>query len=347
MPAVPPGGLILVTGASGFVGAQVVKAFLDQGYNVRGTVRSDDKGGYLQDIFKDCKGKFEYVIVKDISAEGAFDEAVRGVDGVAHVASPVTFEAKDPNELIVPAVNGTVGVLNSVLKQSPSTKRVVCTSTTGTIVSPQKPCPSRYSEEDWNEDCVRNCGEQGIEADGGAKYRASKVLAEKAYWKFFEEQKRTFDGVTIHPPMIYGPIIQPCDSPKSLNDSLARKFLPYMTGDMTEKDLPDAGPNFIDVRDVALAHVKAMMIEEAGGNRFVVSGGPYSGNDLCLVLSKEFPEIKGVPRANPNPEYCEEVHASTNMLDGSKAQRVLGMKYRTFQECAKDTIISLRQRFAI
>ena len=94
--------------------SQTVKDLLENGYKVKGTVRSKDKGEYLVNLFK---GKpFEYVIVEDIGADGAFDEAVKGVDAVAHTASPFHMNAKDPQELITPAVQGTTGVLKSVQK---------------------------------------------------------------------------------------------------------------------------------------------------------------------------------------------------------------------------------------
>ncbi|KAG8762779.1 methylglyoxal reductase (NADPH-dependent) gre2 [Ceratobasidium sp. 428] len=108
MPAIKAPATVLVTGASGFIAIWVCKAFLEAGYTVRGTVRSASKGDYLVDLLK--SDKFSYVIVEDIAKDGAFDEAVKGVDAVAHTASPFHFEADDPQELIEPAVKGTVGI---------------------------------------------------------------------------------------------------------------------------------------------------------------------------------------------------------------------------------------------
>lgn len=141
MPALSPPALVLVTGSSGYIASWVVHTLLAQGFDVRGTVRSQEKGEYLKKKFsgesdKTLKGKFEYVIVEDIEKEGAFDEVVKGVDGIEHVASPFHFKADDPQgefcvnedevdyglisciELIGPAVKGTVGVLQSAVKYS-------------------------------------------------------------------------------------------------------------------------------------------------------------------------------------------------------------------------------------
>ena len=104
---------ILVTGASGFIAAWLVRNLLEKGYTVRGTVRSESKGQYLSKIFAGYGNRFEYVIVKDIAEasfnfvffsiygwivlkEGAFDEAVKGVTAIEHTASPVTLNIDDP-----------------------------------------------------------------------------------------------------------------------------------------------------------------------------------------------------------------------------------------------------------
>jgi len=112
MPVVAPGSKVLVTGASGFIAAWVVKVLLERGFHVRGTVRSSPKGKYLAKLFKDHGDRFEYVVVEDIAKasstsarylthhdpdqDGAFDEAVKGVDAVEHTASPFHLHADDP-----------------------------------------------------------------------------------------------------------------------------------------------------------------------------------------------------------------------------------------------------------
>jgi nucleoside-diphosphate-sugar epimerase len=145
--------------------SHVVRELLRAGFKVRGTVRSASKGDYLKDLFKD-EGEFEYAIVADMGKvsgrlpdlifplelrvqEGAFDEVVKGVDAVVHTASPFHFKVTHPNELIEPAINGTVGVLRSIKKNkyvpphlspsvtrtdfSPGVKRVVVTSSCAAV----------------------------------------------------------------------------------------------------------------------------------------------------------------------------------------------------------------------
>jgi len=97
MVAISPPAKILVTGANGFLAVYVVKKYLEAGYSVRGTVRSLSKSAFLTDKFSDYGDRFELVVVEDITKEGAFDDAVRGVDAIAHTASPFHYKSTSPD----------------------------------------------------------------------------------------------------------------------------------------------------------------------------------------------------------------------------------------------------------
>ena len=79
-PAVPYGSLIVVTGASGFIGSYVVDQALSAGYKVRGTTRRRKKSAWLAEYFdeKHGSGLFELIEVPEMAEEGAFDEVVKG-----------------------------------------------------------------------------------------------------------------------------------------------------------------------------------------------------------------------------------------------------------------------------
>ena len=99
MPAVQSDQLqhVLVTGANGYIALWIVKKLLEQGYNVRGAVRSQSKGTSLLDTFKEYPSdRLQFVVVEDMTKEGAFDEAVKSMDAVIHTASPVTVQSEDP-----------------------------------------------------------------------------------------------------------------------------------------------------------------------------------------------------------------------------------------------------------
>jgi nucleoside-diphosphate-sugar epimerase len=97
MVAVSSPAKVLVTGANGYLAVWTVKKYLEAGYSVRGTVRSLSKSAFLTDTFSNYGDRFELVIVEDITKDGAFDEAVKGVDVIAHTASPFHYKATDPD----------------------------------------------------------------------------------------------------------------------------------------------------------------------------------------------------------------------------------------------------------
>lgn len=116
MPAVKLPAKVLVSGVNGFLGSWVARTLLDQGFSVRGVVREEQKGKYLLDIFKDevSEGRFEIVVVPDMTVSGAFDEAVKGVDAIEHTASPLHMNAVDPNGVFNPVLYQDINYTNRV-----------------------------------------------------------------------------------------------------------------------------------------------------------------------------------------------------------------------------------------
>lgn len=122
MSTIEKGSTVLVTGANGFIASHIVDQLLQAGYHVRGTVRSKSKADWMYDRFDKQygSGKFTAVEVPDMVADGAFDEAVKGVCGICHVASILTFSNK-ASEVIPPTVKGALNILTSASKE-PSVK---------------------------------------------------------------------------------------------------------------------------------------------------------------------------------------------------------------------------------
>ena len=96
---------------------------------------------------------------------------------------------------------------------------------------------------------------------------------------------------------------------------------------------------------MAEAHVNALTYPNAGGNRFLTSPGPIIGNDFCVVLNKDFPALKGVPKGHTEAGYRKAVTDKMFVLDGGKATRELGIKYITMEDTLKDMAQSLKERF--
>ncbi len=174
--------------------------------------------------------------------DGAFDDAVKGIDAIAHTASPFHFKADDPAELIGPAVHGTTGILLSALKHGSSVKRIVITSSCASVLTPS-PDPHIFSEEDWNEASIAEVKEKGRDASAPGKYRASKTLAERAAWEFYEKHKSevAWDLAVVNPPFVFGPFLHEVDRPENLNESARDWYDTVVKGKKDNDTLANVG----------------------------------------------------------------------------------------------------------
>lgn len=117
MSSVPPGGLILVTGASGYIGSVTVQVFLQCGYRVRGSVRSIASNAWMKEYFG---SKFELIEVPDLNAPDAFDKAIEGVDGIAHIAMDMDMNPQN-HAIIENTIKSNLQLLKAAAK-SPASK---------------------------------------------------------------------------------------------------------------------------------------------------------------------------------------------------------------------------------
>jgi len=344
---------VLVSGASGFVATWTIHAVLEKGHYVRGTVRSGKKGEYLRKLFGN---RFEYVIVEDIGKDGAFDEAVKDMDAVIHTASPFHLDADDPQEIIGPAVNGTTSILHSVLKFGHGVGRVVITSSSAAIESIAGPKGFVYTEKTWNNMSGEIVKRDGRNAPQTHKYRASKTLAELAAWEFVDKYKDVikWNLITLQPPYIFGPVIHEVASVSSLNTSSA-KFLNFLKNEppLSASDLVAFAGNFVDVRDVGLAHAEALTNQSLANNdlqaaisegkgRVILSSGPWTWQDVAdALMDSSIPLPESVPRG----ERGAGAKTVPNIqLDSTRAKEILGIKFRSITETFGDTLEDFREK---
>ncbi|KAJ7596413.1 hypothetical protein C8J56DRAFT_917374 [Mycena floridula] len=338
MPTVRPGSKILVSGVNGYIGIWVARYLLEKGYLVRGTVRSDSKGRFLEEMFASYGDKFECMIVEDITADGAFDEAVKGVEGIEHIASPV-FSGKvekDHQEVIDAAVKGTVGILKSALKHGSSIKRIVLTSSGG-AVRETLPEPKVFDENDWNEQSIQSVEKLG--KDSPFKYYASKTLAEKAAWNFQQEHKSevSWELVTLCPTYSFGPVIHEVSTVNSLNASVAFWYRSVIDTTLTDEELAARNWTWIDVRDVAEAHILGLETDAAGGQRFLLSAGEFGWQEW-LDIAHGLPSSTISARISKGKPGASTGRPFTIRFDNSKASRILGLTYRDMAETTKDML---------
>ncbi|PCH42479.1 NAD(P)-binding protein [Wolfiporia cocos MD-104 SS10] len=307
-------GKVLVTGANGFVAIWVVDALLKGGYELR------------------C----EIVIVDDIAKEGAFDDVVRGVDAIEHIASPCHLRGEDPKEYIGPAVDGTVHLLESARTYGTSVKRIVFTSSCGTIADHHHGTPRVFTEADWNEQALLEVQEKGRDASPITKYRASKVLAERAAWEFVDKNRHetSWDLVVLNPPIVFGPFLHEVNSIDGLNASMDIWYRIVFKNLHDPIKLSTEGNEYTDVRDLADAHVLTLQKQEAAGSRIIVSQGCIKWQDWVEAARK-----CGVETSARNESY-DPSNPTVNMItcDASKAARLLGMEYRSTQQATSDII---------
>ncbi|EJF64216.1 D-lactaldehyde dehydrogenase [Dichomitus squalens LYAD-421 SS1] len=337
MPAISTGN-VLITGTNGFVGSWALKVFLQSGFTVRAPVRSESKASYLKKVFGAYGDRLEFVIIPDITKEGAFDTATVGVDAVVHIASPVGLDVDHPDELIIPAVNGTLGVLRSAAKVH-SVQRVVYISSCAAVVNRTATEPRVYDENDWNQHDVDVCQREGRAAAQVSMYCASKTLAERSAWEFWKENKDKgvigWDLVSLCPPWVFGPVVHKDEGgPDDLNDSNKFVYDAVVKGQYFPVDLA-----FIDVRDLAQAILLAVTKPPAGGERIIVAAGPFRWEDLIITAhevsgGKTYPPIESY---NPDAPYM----ARTNV---AKAKELLGLGYRTQEEMIKDLLKEYEER---
>lgn len=258
-------------------------------------------------------------------------------------------------DVLNPAINGTTGILKAIQKYAPQVKRVVLTSSFAAIVNTASP-PKVYDESSWNPITWNEAIAERLLVYRGSKVRHAKrlqnitnaheeradklllqKLAEEAAWKFMENEKPNFDLVTMNPPLVYGPIAHHLKNLDGLNTSNTR-IRDFVQGKVTTNELPPTGTYlFVDVRDLALAHVRAIEVPEAGGKRFFIVGGHCSHKRIVDAIKETHPELTSKLPKDPIDDFPANVYG----YDNSRAREVLGIEFRSLRECIGDTTSSL------
>ena len=262
---------VLVTGGSGFIALHCIDQLLEKGFMVRTTIRSESRKEEINkamDKYPNLDQNLEFHICDLLKDEG-WEAAVDGCDYVLHVASPFILEVpSDENVLIKPAVDGTLRVLNACSKAH--VKKVVLTSSVAAVAYGHG-AEKTYDESDWS-----NTGEDS----GITPYAKSKTLAEKAAWNFVEEldPDKKFDFTVINPVGVFGPMLtRDIGTSNSLVSRLINGELPAC---------PATHMGYVDVRDVAKAHVFSMLNSSTNNKRIIVSESEMFFVDVGRILNE-------------------------------------------------------------
>ncbi|TFK45170.1 NAD(P)-binding protein, partial [Heliocybe sulcata] len=282
--------------------------------------------------------RFETVEVKDVQKKELFTEAVKGVDYVFHVASPFFLTSTNPYEdLIHPAINGTLSLVSAVHEHGQGVKRVVVTSSLAAIAQPHPEDPNYiYTETDWNDAAMQTVEKEGKNANGRVAYQASKNEAERAAWRFAEQNKVKFELSVINPVLVFGPAIHHVAKAEDLNTSVAFLYN-FVSGAKTTLNPKGPSMNYVDVRDVAHAHIQAAILPEAAGERFILSAGAFSDTLIASIIKKRLPQYAD---KLPKEGWNEKDLTPKTEADNSKSRKVLGIDYIPLEKSVVDTIES-------
>ncbi|KAL2623256.1 hypothetical protein R1flu_003461 [Riccia fluitans] len=320
------GKIVAVTGANGYIAFWLVKLLLERGYTVRGTIRDPDVSEKVKYLLELPGAKERLTLHKaHLLEDGVFDEIFAGCEGVFHTASP-TMQGDVPdmeNTMLLPAVKGTLNVLNSAAKAG-TVRRVVFTSSHAAVSisdAAQYPQdPNVVIDETWWSDPEWSKKKK-------MWYMLSKLRAEEAAWDFMKKDQN-FDLVVINPAVVIGPV------PQGTLNSSCGMILEFLDG--SKEEYPYFTFAFVHLNDCALAHILVFENPSANG-RYCLADKSMHSSQLMNLLRSFCPDA-------PIPDKCAENRKPVSGKFGADRIKELGLAYTPTDEVLKEFITVLRTR---
>lgn len=329
---------LLVTGVSGYIGGHIALQALQRGHTVRGTTRSASKAGEIRadlaaHLPAEALERFSVVEADLIGPEG-WDEAVRGVDAVLHVASPfVTDMPRNENDLIRPARMGVKHVVEAAVRQG--VRRIVQTSSVVAVMYGHSPGKTLYTAEDWSE-----LGGEGVNA-----YTKSKTLAERDLWALVERHSE-LHVTCVNPGFVLGPLL---GRDPGTSVGVIRRF---MRGEFP--GVPRICFTSVDVRDVAELHLRVLEEPDTVGKRYLAVADTLWLKQIAEAILEEAPAFSRKVKARELPDWMVRVVALFDATVRSSLPELghyreadnlpalaLGWEPRSAAESVRDTARSL------
>lgn len=323
--------LVLVTGGSGFIAGHCILQLLERGHRVRATLRSLTKEASVRAVLTEAGmvgGDRLSFVEADLTSDAGWPAAVTGVDFVLHVASPVQpGHVENEDDLIVPAREGALRVLRAA--RDAGVKRLVLTSAFHAVSWGHPHDEHVFTEKDWTV----------LDGPGTDAYGRSKTLAERAAWEFIQTEGGELELTTILPVAVMGPVMG--TEVSGANHLVQNMLKGAMPG------FPDIHIPIVDVRDVATAHILAMMAADAAGERFLLASGPVIplreigailkralGEGAAKVPTRAIPSfvVRLAGLRNPQMRATASDLGYRKRLSSEKARTVLGWTARPADE---------------
>ena len=330
---------VLVTGGTGFIAQHCILALLREGYSVRTTVRTPARDAEVRSNLKTGgaePGDRLSFVTADLGDDRGWAEAVAGCTYVLHGASPTpSGDQVREEDWIGPAVDGNLRVLRAA--RDAGVKRVVLTSAFGAICAGHPQLNRPFDETDWSDLTGSNIW----------PYQKSKTLSERAAWEFIAREGGGLELSAINPTGVLGPVLGP-DYSHSI-----RTITTMLDG---QRGCPKVNCGFVDVRDVADLHVRAMTHTAAKGERFLAVAGESlwlsevagvlrrrMGAAASKVSTRELPNwlVRLAARRNPGLRGIATLLGRNMNATSEKAIRLLGWAPRSSEEAIVATAESL------
>ncbi|MGH8965668.1 MAG: NAD-dependent epimerase/dehydratase family protein, partial [Actinomycetes bacterium] len=332
---------VLVTGISGFIGGHLAAELLLRGYAVRGSVRSRSRVDEVRTAMAAAgvdTARLE-ICQLDLLSDQGWPEAVDGCRYVLHVASPfVLAKPKDPDELIRPAVEGATRAVGTALDAG--AKRVVMTSTLATMQFARAPRGHIYTDADWTDPADPRLN----------AYIVSKIKAERAARELAQHRGVPERLALINPGAVIGPLLT--NDPGTSVTAIQH----IMSGALPM--IPDLRLPWVDVRDVADAHIAAMTSAPAAGRRTIIATDPMSLIEVARVIRERLPEQSQRMPARAMPTWFTRLASvfepqlrdnrwligQNQRFDRTIAEMLLGRPLRSIPDAIEQTGRSLVER---
>ncbi|EAT79845.2 hypothetical protein SNOG_12547 [Parastagonospora nodorum SN15] len=303
--------LVFITGSTGFIGSHVVLQTLNAGYKVLLSVRKEPQIEGLKKLFSDHVSDIDFVVIPDLSISNAFDSALKDVEYVFHIASPMPGKGNDfKKEYLNPAVQGTTAVLDAAEKVS-TIKRVVIVSSVLALVQLDAMVTGN------------------MDVKGTALFHKTDlvVLPIEPHLNGLQRTNHILLSLPCIPSMVFGRNLSQT-SPDGVDGTNA------MLWGTLYSETPLFPAVAVDVRDVARAHVSVLDTDFEGKNNevqeFIISAGEKDGwswTNVAKFVKNEYPSLGTKLEGSFDPPPS---------IKTPRAEEILGLKWKTME----DTIAS-------